>query len=80
MRECFHKSKKARRHLISPDTSSQLRKGITGKLKSEINSNLHNKIISKPVNSKDFKNLNKKFKTSILDNNNSNNRINSDTL
>jgi hypothetical protein len=47
-----HKSKKALRYQISPDTSSLLNKGITGKSKSKINLNLNNKIISKPVFSK----------------------------
>jgi len=73
--ECLHKSKKARRHPISPDTSSHPRQVQTGKLKSKINSNLNNEIISKPVNSKDLNNLSSKMKNSILDN-----RIYYDTL
>jgi len=74
-RECSHKSKKAHRHSISPDTSSHLRQVKTGELNSKINSNLNNEIISNPVNSKDLKNLSNKMKKSILDN-----RINYDTL
>jgi hypothetical protein len=54
MQECSCKSKKARRHPISSDTSSHLRQVKTGKLNSKINSNLNNEIISKPVNSKDL--------------------------
>ena len=73
--ECSCKSKNAQRHPISPDTSSQLRKGITGELKSKINLNLNTKIISKQVNSNHLKILINKSKNSTLDN-----RINSDTL
>jgi hypothetical protein len=47
-------NKKARRHPISPDTSSHPRQAKIGELKSKINSNLNNKIISKPVNSEDL--------------------------
>ena len=72
-RECSRKSNKAWRRSISPDTSSHPRQVKTGKLNSKINSN--NEIISKPVNSKYFKNLSNKMKNSILDN-----RINYDTL
>jgi len=62
MRECSCKSKKAHRHPICPDTSSHLRQVKTGELKSKINLNLNNEIISKPVNSKDLKNLSNKMK------------------
>ena len=58
--DCSCKSKKAHRHQTSPDTPSQQRKGITGDLKSKINSNLTNKIFSKPVKSKYLKILNQK--------------------
>jgi len=61
---CSHKSKKVCRHPISSDPSSHLRQVDTGELKSNINSTLKNKIISKPVNSKDLKNLNEKQKKS----------------
>jgi hypothetical protein len=75
VRECSHKSLKARRHSISPDTSSHLRQVKTGELKSKIHSNLNKEIISNPVNSKDLKNLSNKMKNFILDN-----RVNYDTL
>jgi hypothetical protein len=52
-RECSHKSKKARRYPISPDTPFHQRQVKTGEFKSKINSNLNHEIISKPVNSKE---------------------------
>jgi hypothetical protein len=55
MQECSCKSKKAHRHLISPVTSSQMRKGTTGELNSKINLNLNNLTNSKPVVTKDLK-------------------------
>jgi hypothetical protein len=51
LQECFCKSKKARRHWISPATSSQLRTGKAGNLTSKINSNIKNTIILKRQNS-----------------------------
>jgi hypothetical protein len=53
---------------ISHYTTFQQRKGITGESKLKINSNLNNKIISKPVNSKDFKKINEKSNSSLLNN------------
>jgi hypothetical protein len=49
--EYSQKSKKARRHRISPDTSSLQRNINTGEIKSNINLNLNTKTNSKPVNS-----------------------------
>ena len=60
MQECSHRSKNAHRHRISPVASSQPRprKEIHGELKSKINSNLNNQIISKAALAKDLKHLN----------------------
>jgi len=55
--DCSHKSIKVSRHQISPDTSSQQRKGITGHLKSKINSNLNYQTFSRAGNSIDLNNL-----------------------
>jgi hypothetical protein len=60
MRVYSCKTKKAHRYKISSVTASQPRKGITGELEWKINSNLNNRVISKPAFTTDLKSLNEK--------------------